>query len=55
MEALNRLVRFTGYFILPLGAILFYHSYIKNGDAFETAVITTQRRFWGCFPRGWCC
>lgn len=52
MEALNRLVRFTGYFILPLGAILFYHSYIKNGDAFETAVITTSAALLGLLPKG---
>lgn len=52
MEALNRLVRFTGYFILPLGAILFYHSYIKNGDAFEIAIITTSAALLGLLPKG---
>ncbi len=52
MDALNRLVRFTGYFILPLGAILFYHSYIKNGDTFETAVVTTSAALLGLLPKG---
>ncbi len=52
MDALNRLVRFTGCFILPLGAILFYHSYIGNGDAFETAVVTTSAALLGLLPKG---
>ncbi len=52
MDALNRLVRFTGYFILPLGAILFYHSYIGSGDAFETAVVTTSAALLGLLPKG---
>ena len=52
MDMLNRLVRFTSYFIIPLGLLLFYHSYFRNGDSLQTAVVTTSAALLGLLPKG---
>lgn len=52
LDSLNRLVKFTSLFILPLGAILFYQSYIFKGLSLELAVTTTSAALLGLLPKG---
>lgn len=52
LDALNRLVKFTSLFVLPLGAILFYQSFVLKGLAIELAVTTTSAALLGLLPKG---
>lgn len=52
LRSLNRIVRFTGIFIVPLGAILFYESYAVKGAAMADAVSTTSAALLGLLPKG---
>lgn len=52
LDSLNKLVKFTSLFILPLGAILFYQSYVLKGLALEFAVTTTSAVLLGLLPKG---
>ncbi|MEG1548394.1 MAG: HAD-IC family P-type ATPase [Clostridia bacterium] len=52
LDSLNKLVRFTSLFILPLGAILFYQSYVINGIGIELSVTTTSAALLGLLPKG---
>ncbi len=51
-NSLNRIVRFTGLFILPLGAILFYESYVAGGAPLASSVTTTAAALLGLLPKG---
>lgn len=52
LDSLNKLVQFTSLFILPLGAILFYQSYVLKGISMELAVTTTSAALLGLLPKG---
>lgn len=52
LDSLNKLVKFTSLFILPLGAILFYQSYALKGLPIKLAVTTTSAALLGLLPKG---
>ncbi len=52
LYSLNKIVRFTSLFILPLGAILFCESYVAKGAALDTSVVTTSAALLGLLPKG---
>ena len=52
LASLNKIVRFTGLFIIPLGAVLFYESYIAGGVALASSVTTTAAALLGLLPKG---
>ena len=52
LDSLNKLVKFTSMFILPLGTILFYQSYVLKGIPLELAVTTTSAALLGLLPKG---
>ena len=52
MEDLNKIVRFTSFFILPLGILLFIHSYFFLQDGFSAAVNSTSAALLGMLPKG---
>lgn len=52
LRSLNKIVRFTGLFIIPLGAVLFYESYIAGGADLSVSVTTTAAALLGLLPKG---
>lgn len=52
LRSLNRIVRFTSFFILPLGAVLFYESYVANDAALDASIVTTSAALLGLLPKG---
>lgn len=52
LASLNKIVRFTGLFIIPLGAVLFYESYVVSGAALAPSVTTTAAALLGLLPKG---
>ncbi len=52
MDSLNKIVTFTGIFILPLGLILFLKSYFMLSQSLEYSVISTSAALLGMMPKG---
>lgn len=52
MNALNKIVKFTSVFILPLGALLFLHSYFSLAQPLQQAVTSTAAALLGMLPKG---
>lgn len=52
LRSLNRIVRFTGLFIIPLGAVLFYQSYRVANAGLASSVTTTAAALLGLLPKG---
>ena len=52
MNALNKIVKFTSFFILPLGALLFLHARFVLDHSLEGAVVSTAAALIGMMPKG---
>lgn len=52
MNALDKIVKFTSFFILPLGALLFLHSYFVLDNSLQETVTTTSAALLGMLPKG---
>lgn len=52
MNALNKIVKFTGFFILPLGALLFLHAYFILKQPLDFSVTSTAAALLGMLPKG---
>lgn len=49
---MRKVTRFTGYFIVPLGILLFVEAYFFRFDALAPAVISTSAGLLGMLPKG---
>ncbi len=52
MDALNKIVKFTSFFIVPLGVLLFLHSYYILDHSFKDTVVATAAALLGMLPKG---
>ena len=52
MNALDKIVKFTSFFILPLGALLFLHARFVLDHSLEGAVVYTAAALIGMMPKG---
>lgn len=52
MTSLNKVVRFTSYFIIPLGVLMALRSQLLLHDTWETTVISTSAALLGMLPKG---
>ena len=52
LASMRKVTRFTGWFILPLGALLFVQAYFFRGDALSESVIGTAAGLLGMLPKG---
>lgn len=52
MNALDKIVKFTSFFILPLGALLFLHARFVLDHSLEGAVVSTAAALIGMMPKG---
>lgn len=52
LTSMKKVTRLTGFFILPLGALLFAQAFLVRGVPLDTAVITTSAGLLGMLPKG---
>lgn len=52
LSSMRKITRFTGFFIVPLGVILFVQAYFFRGDALDASVIGTAAGLLGMLPKG---
>lgn len=52
LTAMQKTTKFTSYFILPLGIILFFEAIFLRGDNAQIAVIATAAALLGMLPKG---
>ena len=52
LASMRKVTRFTGYFILPLGILLFIQAYFLRGDLLSESVIGTAAGLLGMLPKG---
>ena len=52
LSSMRKVTRFTGYFILPLGILLFIQAYFLRGDLLFESVIGTAAGLLGMLPKG---
>ena len=48
----NRIIKFIGFSIIPIGILLFYKQIFISGQAFKSAVVTTVAALIGMIPEG---
>ena len=46
MKSLDRLIRFIGFALIPIGAALFYNELMVQGNEFSEAVPAVVARTW---------
>ena len=52
LSSMRKVTRFTGYFIVPLGILLFLEAYFFRLDALAPAVVSTSAGLLGMLPKG---
>lgn len=52
MNALDKIVKFTSFFLLPLGALLFLHARFVLDHSLDDAVVSTAAALIGMLPKG---
>lgn len=52
LSSMRQVTKFTGFFIIPLGVILFLQAVFFRGSAIDTAVVTTSAGLLGMLPKG---
>ena len=52
MRSLDRLIRFIGVALIPIGITLFYNQYFRQGQALEQAIPSTVAALCGMIPEG---
>lgn len=50
--AMSKVTKFTGYFILPVGVLLFVQAFFSRGDSTFTSVVSTAAALLGMLPKG---
>lgn len=48
----NRIIKFIGFAIIPIGILLFYKQIFISGQAFKNAIVTTVAALIGMIPEG---
>lgn len=48
----NRIIKFVGFAIIPIGALLFYKQFVVSGNTLKTAVVSTVAALIGMIPEG---
>ena len=52
IKSLNRLIKFVGIIIIPIGAALFYESYVHNGNTLKQSIVSMEAALIGMIPEG---
>jgi cation-transporting P-type ATPase E len=52
MSSLNSIVKFTSYFLIPFGILLFFHSHNFLKQSITDSVLTTSAALLGMLPKG---
>lgn len=52
LASMRKVTKLTGYFIVPLGVLLFVQAVLVRGAAVDTAVVTTSAGLLGMLPKG---
>lgn len=52
LSSMKKVTRLTGFFIVPLGALLFVQAYFFRGTPLDAAVIATSAGLLGMLPKG---
>ena len=52
VKSINQIVKWMGIAIIPIGLILFYHSYWINHETFKTGIVSTVAAITGMIPEG---
>lgn len=52
LRSMRKVTRFTGFFILPLGIVLFLEALFLRGDILADAVVSTAAGLLGMLPKG---
>lgn len=52
MTSMRKVTRFTGFFIIPLGVLLFAQAVLFRGAAVDTAVVAASAGLLGMLPKG---
>ncbi len=52
MRSLQQVVKFTSFFVIPVGALLFVNSYVLLGESLRDAVVSTSAALIGMMPKG---
>ena len=52
LSSMQKVTRFTGFFIPPLGILLFLEAFFVRGDTVNHAVVTTAAGLLGMLPKG---
>lgn len=51
-QSMNKVTKFTSFFIVPLGIVLFLQAYLGRGNAMDVSVISTAAGLLGMLPKG---
>lgn len=52
LSSMKKLTKLTSFFIIPIGAILFYQGFMVRQDPLNTAVVSTAAALLGMLPKG---
>lgn len=52
MDSMNKIVQFTGFFIIPFGILIFFRSYYNLNMSFTDTVVSTAGALLGLMPKG---
>lgn len=52
IKSLNRLIKFVGIILIPLGIALFYRSFVSNGLSFQRSIVSMEAALIGMIPEG---
>ena len=52
IRSINKLVKFVGFLIIPIGIILFYQQYVVVGDTFRDSITSMVAAIIGMIPEG---
>ncbi len=52
VDAMGRVTKLTGYFILPVGLLLFIQAFLFRGDTLFLSVVSTAAALLGMLPKG---
>ncbi|WP_313294607.1 HAD-IC family P-type ATPase [Faecalispora jeddahensis] len=52
LRSMRKVTRFTGFFIVPLGILLFLDAFFLRGDALSPSVVSTSAGLLGMLPKG---
>ena len=53
LGSMRKVTRFTSFFILPLGVLLFLEAYFLRNTQADAAIVSTAAALLGMLPKGW--